>query len=259
VVLIQFLPLRTHPVFGEVVARSQEGRHVPRIVEQIAPGVYRVDAVKIPYVISVLLIRDGKGWVLVDTGRSGLRIQQALDAVGAGPDKLKRIYLTHHHSEHISGLPTIRWWAPDAELVTSEYEAQIISGERAPDPLSDPLSSYIAVRNLPTVPIDDIHTISEGYEFAGFRVISTPGHTGGHTSLLNKRHGLLFTADAFGRIPEIRVGVNDAISTDPIEARRSAEKLLKEEFSTVVFSHGKPVRGEDVKWRLRRVVNRYGY
>jgi glyoxylase-like metal-dependent hydrolase (beta-lactamase superfamily II) len=259
VVLIQFLPLRTHPVFGEVVARSQEGRHVPKIVEQIAPGVYRVDAVKIPYVVSVLLIRDGEGWVLVDTGRSGLRIQQALDAVGAGPEKLKRIYLTHHHSEHVSGLPTIRWWAPDAELVTSEYEAQIISGERAPDPLSDPLSSYIAVRNLPTVPIDDIHTISEGYEFAGFRVISTPGHTGGHTSLLNKRHRLLFTADAFGRIPEIRVGVNDAISTDPIEARRSAEKLLKEEFSTVVFSHGKPVQGEDVKWRLRRVVDRHGY
>ena len=239
-VLILFLPLKTYPVFGEAATRSQEGRHVARIAEQIVPGVYRVDAVRIP----------GEG--------GGNALNRTLDAVGAGPNKLNCIYLTHHHSEHISGLPTIRWWAPAAELVTSEYEARIISGERPPDPLSDPLSSYIAVRGLPTVPMGDIRTISEGYEFAGFRVISTPGHTGGHTSLLNNRHRLLFTADAFGRIPEIRVGVNDAISTDPVEARRSAEKLLKEEFSTVIFSHGKPVRGEDVKQRLRKVVDRHG-
>jgi glyoxylase-like metal-dependent hydrolase (beta-lactamase superfamily II) len=127
--------------------------------------------------------------------------------------------------------------------------------------LSNPLSSYIAMRGLPTVPIDKIDTVREGHEFAGFRVIDTPGHTGGHTSLLNKQHKLLFTADAFGRIPEIKVGVNDAISADPEEARRSAEKLLrlKEEFTTVVFSHGRPLRGEDAKQRLRGIVERYHY
>jgi glyoxylase-like metal-dependent hydrolase (beta-lactamase superfamily II) len=228
-----------------------------KVPEQIAPGVYRVDAVKIPYIVSVLLIRDGDGWALVDTGRSSLRIQQALAALGAKPDELKRIYLTHHHAEHASGLPNILWWAPNAELMMSEYEAQIISGKRAPDPLSDPVSSFIAIRGLPTIPADRIHTVPEGYRFAGFRVISTPGHTHGHTSLLNDQHGILFAADAFGRIPEIRVGVNNAICTDPIEARRSAERLLEEEFTTVIFSHGKPLRGEDAKQRLRGVVARY--
>src|ERR687885_2986727 len=114
-----------------------------RMPEQIAPGVYRVDAVKIPYVVSDLLIRDSDGWALVDAGGNGQRIQQALAALGAEPGELKRIYLTHHHGEHVSGLPAIMWWAPDAELMTSEYEAQILSGERDPDPLSDPLSSFI--------------------------------------------------------------------------------------------------------------------
>jgi glyoxylase-like metal-dependent hydrolase (beta-lactamase superfamily II) len=232
-----------------------------KMLEQIVPGVYRVDAVRIPYVVSVLLIREGDGWTLVDTGRSSPRIQEALVALGAGPNKLKRIYLTHHHSEHVSGLPTLLWWAPDAKIETSEYEARIISGKRDPDPLSDPLSSYIGTRGLPTVPIDRIDTVGEGHEFAGFRVINTPGHTGGHTSLLNKQHKLLFTADAFGRMPDIRIGVNNAISADPEEARRSAEKLLEKDkdFTTVVFSHGRPLRGEDAKQRLRGVVDRYRY
>jgi hydroxyacylglutathione hydrolase len=248
-------------VYFHPAGRKGEGekQHMSKALEQIVPGVYRVDAVRVPYIVSVLLIRDGDGWVLVDTGRSSPRIQQALAALGAGPDKLKCIYLTHHHAEHINGLPTILWWAPDAKIETSKYEAEIISGEREPDPLSDPLSSLIGTRGLPTVPLDRIQTVREGHEFAGFRVISTPGHTGGHTSLLNRRHGLLFTADAFGRVPEIRVGVNDAISADPVEARRSAEKLLKEKFNTVVFSHGRPLRGEDAKQRLRGVVDRYRY
>jgi metallo-beta-lactamase superfamily protein len=127
-----------------------------KVPEQIAPGVYRVDAVKIPYVVSVLLIRDDDGWALVDAGRSSLRIQQALAALGAEPDELRRIYLTHHHAEHASGLPNILWWAPNAELTMSEYEAQIMSGKRAPDPLSDPVSSFIAIRGLPTIPADRI-------------------------------------------------------------------------------------------------------
>jgi glyoxylase-like metal-dependent hydrolase (beta-lactamase superfamily II) len=42
--------------------------------KEIVPGVYRIDAVKIPNVVSALLIRDGGGWVLVDTGRSSTRI-----------------------------------------------------------------------------------------------------------------------------------------------------------------------------------------
>ena len=61
--------------------------------EQIAPGVYRIDTIGIPNAISVLLVADSEGWMLVDTGlRSGaLRIQEALTALGAGPRDLRRI------------------------------------------------------------------------------------------------------------------------------------------------------------------------
>ena len=89
---------------------------------------------------------------------------------------------------------------------------------------------------------------------AGFRVIATPGHSRGHTCLLRDEDGLLFTADAFGCLPrKIRVGVRKALCMDPAQAKRSAQKLLAEEFTTVVFSHGKPLR-EGAKEHLRRVV-----
>jgi glyoxylase-like metal-dependent hydrolase (beta-lactamase superfamily II) len=228
-----------------------------RAPEEITPGVYRIDTVGIPNAISVLLLADSDGWTLVDTGvRSGaLRIQEAVSALGAGPGDLRRIYLTHHHGDHIGGLPAVRWWATQAEVVASEHEAKIISGECPPDPPSNALFRSFAQRGqLPTALVDRV--VHEGESIAGFRIISTPGHTHGHTSLINEQNGLLFTGDAFGGLPyKVRVGVRKFICTDPAEAQRSAEKLLREEFSTVVFSHGKTVR-EDAKQHLSEIVAR---
>lgn len=228
--------------------------------EQIAPGVYRVDTIGIPNAISVLLVVDSDGWMLIDTGLRGgtLRIQEALSALGAGPRDLKRIYLTHHHDDHIGGLPAVRWWATEAEVVASEHEAQVISGERPPDPPSNALLRFFAGRaQLPTVPVDRV--VHEGDSLAGFRVIATPSHTHGHTSLINDQHGLLFTGDAFGSMPfKGRVGVRKIFCTDPAEAQRSAEKLLSEEFSTVAFSHGKAVR-TDARRYLSEIAARNQY
>ncbi len=228
--------------------------------EEIAPGVYRVDTIGIPNAISVLLVADSDGWMLIDTGlRSGaLRTQEALSALGAGPKDLRSIYLTHHHDDHIGGLPAVRWWATEAEVVASEHEAQVISGERPPDPPSNALFRLFAGRaQLPTVPVDRV--VHEGESLAGFRVIATPGHTHGHTSLINDHQGLLFTGDAFGSMPfKVRVGVRKIFCTDPAEAQRSAEKLLREEFSTVVFSHGRTLH-EDAKQHLSEIAARDQY
>jgi glyoxylase-like metal-dependent hydrolase (beta-lactamase superfamily II) len=71
--------------------------------------------------------------------------------------------------------------------------------------------------------------------------------------------GLLFTADAFGCSPrKLRVGIRRAVCSDPAEAMRSAEKLLAEDFSTVMFAHGKTLR-TGAKEQLREVVARTRY
>jgi glyoxylase-like metal-dependent hydrolase (beta-lactamase superfamily II) len=233
---------------------------VAAIPENIAPGVYRVDAIRLSNAVSVLLLANDDGWTLVDTGLGSSvgRIREALFALGSGPEDLKRIFITHQHDDHTGGLRGMLEWAPHAAVGASPHEAEVISGRRARDPYSNMVLRFLS-RNaeLPTAPVQKV--LRKGDLVSGFRLISTPGHTPGHVSMLRDEDGLLFTADAFGCLPrKIRVGIRKAVCVDPPQAKRSAEKLLGEDFSTVVMSHG-PVLRSSAKETLREVVARCRY
>ena len=228
--------------------------------EKVAAGVYRVDALGFPNAINMLLLENDDGWTLVDTGveNSPGRVREALKCLGSAPEDLKRIFLSHHHGDHIGGLKSIREWAPEAEVGATEYEAYVVSGKLPPAPPRNPiLRRMVNQENMPTSPVGKI--LREGDLVSGFRIVSTPGHSLGHVSLLREADGLLFTADAFGCLPrKIRVGVIKPFCIDSPMARRSAEKLLGERFDTVVMGHG-PVLRSDAKTRLQRAVERCRY
>lgn len=228
--------------------------------ELIAPGVYRLDVFRLKNAITVTLLENDDGWTLVDTGMESSpdRIREALATLGSGPEDLKRIFLTHQHDDHVGGLEGVLEWAPQAEVGASEHEAAVISGARPLDPASSPIIRYMA-RNAepPGIPVGKV--LREGDLVSGFRIIPTPGHTPGHVSLLRDADGILLTADAFGCLPrKLRVGVRKSLCIDPPQARRSAERLLAEDISTVVPVHG-PILQENAKERLREVVARCRY
>jgi glyoxylase-like metal-dependent hydrolase (beta-lactamase superfamily II) len=210
--------------------------------------------------ISVLLLEGHDGFALVDTGvgSSAGRIREAMAGLGGRPEDLKRIYITHHHPDHVGGLPGVLEWATDAEVVAPGHEAQIISGRREPDPASSPLLRFFSrFQKLPTSPVDRV--AREGDMVAGFRIASTPGHTLGHTSLLRDEDGVLFTGDAFGvLLSKVRVGGTKAACTNPPQAKRSAERLLAEDFDTVVMTHGKPLYA-GARRQLKEAVARCNY
>ena len=229
--------------------------------EKIADGVYRVDAIRFSNAVSVLLLENDDGWTLVDTGVEGGagRIRDALAALGSGPEDLKRIFLTHHHNDHIGGLEGLTEWAPGAELGATEYEAMVISGKLPPAPPSNSILRLMmsGMGDTPKYPVGKI--LREGDIVSGFRLIATPGHSLGHASLLRDSDGLLFTADAFGCLPrKVRVGVRKGLCVDPPMARRSAQKLLGERFTTVVMAHG-PVLRSDARTKLQGAVERGRY
>jgi glyoxylase-like metal-dependent hydrolase (beta-lactamase superfamily II) len=228
--------------------------------EKMAPGVYRVDAIGFRYAISVLLLENDDGWTLVDTGVAGSveRIKNALTSLGSGPGDLKRVFITHQHDDHTGGLKGLLEWAPGAEVGATAHEADVVSGRRGLDPPSNAFFRRMSSGARPVgVPVGKV--LREGDLVSGFRLISTPGHTLGHASLLRDSDGLLFTADAFGCLPrKIRVGVRKALCTDPSLAKRSAQKLLAEDFTTAIMAHGPVLRG-DARSRLHRVVERCRY
>lgn len=219
-----------------------------------------MDAIGLSNSISVLLVEGDNGWTLIDTGVRGSagRIREALVALGGRPEELRHIYITHHHIDHLGGLPGVRGWAPDAEVVASEHEAMIISGKRNPDRSSGAVFRLAnRFMKLPVVPVD--HLVAEGEIVAGFRILLSPGHTLGHTSLLRDEDGLLVAADAFGAmVSKVRVGGLKASCTDPPLAKRSAEKILAEEFDTVVMTHGRPIRA-GARRRLEETVDHCDY
>lgn len=219
-----------------------------------------MDAIRFPNAINILLLENDDGWTLVDTGvenRSD-RVREALSALGSGPEDLRRIFLTHHHPDHTGGLAGIREWAPEAEIGATEYEAMVISGRLpAPRPNNAILRRMVGRQTMPTTPVGKI--LREGDLVSGFRIVFTPGHSLGHASLLRDADGLLLTADAFGCLPrKIRVGVREALCTEPPMAKRSAQKLLGEGFATVVMGHG-PVLRSNARAKLQRTVERCRY
>lgn len=54
-----------------------------------------------------LLVSAGGAHVLVDAGISCRRVTTALAAVGVAPGDLAGVFITHEHSDHISGLATL--------------------------------------------------------------------------------------------------------------------------------------------------------
>ena len=228
--------------------------------EMIAPGAYRVDAIGFKNAITVLLLENDDGLTLVDTGVAGSveRIKNAVGSLGSGSGDLKRIFITHQHDDHTGGLKGLLEWAPGAEVGSTAHEADVISGRRGYDPQHSPILRRVS-RNAqpPGVPVGKV--LREGDLVSGFRLISTPGHSLGHVSLLRDSDGLLFTADAFGCLPRrIRVGVRKAFCADPPLARHSAQKLLAEDFATVVMAHG-PVLRADARAKLQKAVERCRY
>ena len=193
-----------------------------------APGLTAVtlERVSLGFVSAYVLARNGEA-AIVDTGVAGSagQIEAGLAALGLGWDSVGHVILTHLHGDHIGSIGDVMAAAPEA---TGYAGAADIPSIGSPRPLT---------------------AVGDGDTVFDLQIISTPGHTPGHISVLDPVGGFLVVGDAMnggdavGRDAGTVAGANPQFTPDLIMADDSIRKLATHRFDAIYFGHGEPVVG----------------
>lgn len=172
---------------------------------------------------------DTKETMIIDPGGEPSKILEMLNILEA---KVKYIYLTHCHADHIGAVTEIK----------NKKGGKILIHRDDADGLNDEninLSECINMGEIELEPdsrVDDGDLIHVGN--IEFKVIHTPGHTKGGTSLFCEQEGLLFSGDTLFRGTWGRTD----LPTSSFEAiiNSITKKLLILPEETIVYpGHGK--------------------
>lgn len=226
-------------------------------LQQISDGVFRLGTDWVGWYLC-----DGDaGLTVVDCGFSGYfdQLPAALAELDRPLDSVAAVVLTHYHSDHVGSAERIRTEARATVFAPVGDAPGVLSG-KVPIPggmagqLWRPrMVRYMAhaMRNggAKVTPVGDVRTYGDGEVLGGpasLRAIHTPGHTGGHCSLLSEDTGVLFAGDALATVslstgdtgPQL-LGANE----DAERARASLSTLEGLPADIVAPGHGSPFHG----------------
>ncbi len=156
--------------------------------------------------------------MVIDPGSEVEKIIDMLDILDA---KVKYIFLTHCHADHIGGVAKLKE-QKGGKILVSRFDSEGLYKEEIN------LAYYVEI-NLPELEadsrLDDGDKIHIGE--IEFEVILTPGHTKGGICLYSKEHSLMFTGDTIfagtwgrtdlptGSMEEIMDSIENKILTYP--------------------------------------------
>ena len=211
------------------------------------------------------LVSEDAGAVAVDVGMDSDAedFLQGLEAVSIRPERLRAILLTHWHNDHSAGAAflqrkfgvRIHYAADEMPCLTRETATSGIRGwlgKRVPEAGVLVLLRGILEEAAPEAVTAD-HLVTDGEIVEGsFRVLATPGHTGGHAAYVHEPTQTLFCGDALAVVDNKLRLMAKPVTPDLSAARISALRCLREKVELICPGHRTPLT-ENVRQECRRL------
>lgn len=244
---------------------------------EIAPGIHRIGCTFGDRVVYVHLITGGERVVLVDTGLAFSPEQDIfpyMQKLGLTPAALDLVFITHSDSDHQGGNDVIRRAAPRAQFACHLLDAPWIENAQAlinerygqferrdgigPDAA---VKAAIARECASSTPMDWHLQGGERYRIGAgrtVRFVHTPGHTWGHTAVLDESSRTLIAGEA--ALHTAILGLNGQPALPPTYAyiasyQATLERLLGMDLAVYSPAHWPVQRGNDIRTFLSESLN----
>jgi glyoxylase-like metal-dependent hydrolase (beta-lactamase superfamily II) len=229
---------------------------------ELAPNVWRIPTVPFDFVNTFALVDEDGSVTLVDAGlrRAPARIVAGLAAIGKRPADVSRILLTHAHLDHAAGAAELaeRTGAPVAVPdADADWAARGTPPPPDPSTFVGRLMRRMPGQGFPPIEVGERLQPDSVLDIAGgLRIVSTPGHSPGHVSLLHEPSRVLITGDALFNALGIRWPPK-WFCTDFTMTKQTAHVLGELDYDLAAFTHGEEIR-ENARERVRGFLVRRG-
>lgn len=206
------------------------------------------------YLSCSYVLRTPRGIWLFDAGMdsAGTAMLDTLAQMGAGPEDVRAIFLTHWHNDHAAGAAAIQALS-GAPVYCDAREMPYLDRRTATTGWPQRLATacpewgpWILIKGLlgNAIPraIADLRVIGpQPPAFPELDVIPTPGHTPGHLAYYYRPGRLLFCGDALAVLGGKPAFMARAITPDLPAARRSILACLDCEIDWLCPGHREPL------------------